>query len=114
MTRRNDPKGPVKRLSAMSAAVRTAVITGIAITPGAAMAQEAIDLSKWSPEYVRSIAGTGKFDTAAECAKTVPLDYTGRVSVWYTGPADAEPEITKKFDKEFWEAFKATYPNITV
>ncbi len=112
MTRRNDPKGPGKPLSALSAAVRTAVMTGIAISPSAAIAQEAIDLSKWSPEYVRAIAGTAKFDTAAECAKTVPMDYTGRVSVWYTGPADAEPEITKKFDKEFWAAFQATYPNI--
>ena len=36
------------------------------------------------------------------------------MSVWYIGPADAEPEITKRFNKEFWEAFKATYPNITV
>ena len=114
MTRKNDPKGPEKSLSAFSAAVRTAGIVGLTLSPVAAAAQDAIDLSKWSPEYVRSIAGTGTFDTAAECAKTVPLDYAGRVSVWYTGPSDAEPEITKKFDKEFWEAFKATYPNITV
>jgi len=33
-----------------------------------------VDLSKWSPQYVRSIAGTQNFDTAAACAKVTPLD----------------------------------------
>jgi multiple sugar transport system substrate-binding protein len=81
--------------------------------PLGAFAQEsAVDLSKWSPEYVRSIAGTAEFDTAGECGKVVPLDYKGRLTYWYTGPADAEPEITKKWDAEFWKAWKATYPNI--
>ena len=75
-------------------------------------AGEPIDLSKWSPEYVKSIAGTEEFDTAAECSKVVPLDYKGRLTYWYTGPSDAEPEITKQMDKEFWAAWKATYPNI--
>ena len=44
---------------------------------------------KWSPEYIRSIAGTDEVDTAAECAKVVPLDYKGRVTYWCTGPTDA-------------------------
>jgi multiple sugar transport system substrate-binding protein len=26
-------------------------------------------MSKWSPDYVRSIAGTQDFDTAADCGK---------------------------------------------
>ena len=31
------------------------------------------DLSKWSPDYVRSIAGTAEFDTIAEaCSKVTP------------------------------------------
>ena len=30
----------------------------------------------------------------------------------FDDPSDAEPEITKKMDKEFWAAWKATYPNI--
>ena len=61
---------------------------------------------------MKSIAGTEEVDTAGECAKVVPLDYKGRLTYWYTGPTDAEPEITKQMDKEFWAAFKATYPNI--
>jgi multiple sugar transport system substrate-binding protein len=36
-----------------------------------------IDVGQWSPEYIRSIAGTIDVDTAAECAKVVPLDYEG-------------------------------------
>jgi multiple sugar transport system substrate-binding protein len=73
---------------------------------------QSVDLSKWSPDYIRSIAGTEEVNTAAECSKVVPLDYKGRLTYWYTGPSDAEPEITKQMDKEFWAAWKATYPNI--
>ena len=75
---------------------------------------QSVDLSKWSPEYIRSIAGTAKVDTAAECSAVVPLDYSGRVSVWWTGPNEASPDIDRKIDKEFWAAFQATYPNIKV
>ena len=71
-----------------------------------------VDASTWTPDYIKSIAGTVEVDTAAECAKVVPLDYKGKLTYWYTGPADAEPEITKQMDKEFWAAWKATYPNI--
>ncbi len=75
---------------------------------------QTVDVSKWSPEYVKSIAGTDTVDTAADCAKIVPLDYKGRVTVWWTGPNDASPDIDRKVHEEFWAAFKATYPNITV
>jgi multiple sugar transport system substrate-binding protein len=71
-----------------------------------------VDLSKWSPEYVRSIAGTQEFDTAADCAKIVPLDYKGHLSYWWTGPNDASPDIERKINDDFWAAWKATYPNI--
>ncbi len=93
MRRTNAPHGAGQRLST---AVRAGVIIALSVSPVVATAQEAIDLSKWSPEYVRSIAGTATFDTAAECAEMVPLDYTGRVTVWYTGPTDAEPEINQE------------------
>src|SRR5262249_16128610 len=63
--------------------------------PLPALAAGSIDLSKWSPDYVKSIAGTIDVDTAGECSKVVPLDYQGRLTYWYTGPTDAEPEITK-------------------
>ena len=50
-----------------------------------AFAQEnplGVDASKWTPEYIASIAGTLEVDTAAECSKVVPLDYTGKLTYW--------------------------------
>lgn len=82
-----------------------------------ALAQETktgIDPETWTPEYVRSIAGTETVDTAAECSQVVPLDYTGEVSYWYVGPNEAEPELHHKMYDDFWAAFAETYPNITV
>jgi multiple sugar transport system substrate-binding protein len=82
-----------------------------------AMAQGAktgIDPETWTPEYVKSIAGTETVDTAAECSKVVPLDYTGNVTYWYVGPTQAEPELHHKMDADFWAAFAETYPNIEV
>ena len=73
---------------------------------------QSVDLSQWSPEYVKSIAGTKQFDTAADCGAVVPNDYAGKVSYWYTGPFEADPEISHVQDAAFWEAFKAAYPNI--
>ncbi len=94
-------------------AVTFSVSAAIAVAPIAAIAQDAIDLSKWSPEYVTSIAGTATFDTVGSCAKVVPTDTAGKVSYWYTGPQDSDPEIVRTIDGQFWEAFKAAYPNIT-
>ena len=79
--------------------------------PIAASAQS-VDLSQWSPEYIRSIAGTATFDTAGDCAAQVPLDYAGRVSVWWTGPNDASPQIERDINDQFWAAWAETYPNI--
>lgn len=80
--------------------------------PLGALAAPPIDVSKWSPEYVRSIAGTEEFDTAAHCAKVVPLDYKGKLTFWYQSVSAADPEIMKQFYNEFFETFKKTYPNI--
>jgi len=101
-------------LQKAATAVTFSVSAALAIAPIQVFAQDAIDLSKWSPDYVKSIAGTAKFDTVGECSKITPTDTKGRVSFWYTGPSDSDPEIVKKIDAEFWEAFKAAYPNITV
>jgi multiple sugar transport system substrate-binding protein len=98
-----------RRILACSAA---ALMTATSIGGSTASYAQSVDVSKWSPEYVKSIAGSEEFDTAAECSKVVPLDYKGRLTYWYTGPTDAEPEITKQMDKEFWTAWKAAYPNI--
>ena len=73
---------------------------------------QSVDLSKWSPEYIKSIAGTETFDTAADCGAVVPNDYAGRVSYWYTGPFEADPKIAHEQDAAFWAAFKEAYPNI--
>ncbi|MGL6208869.1 MAG: ABC transporter substrate-binding protein [Paracoccaceae bacterium] len=98
-------------LTALRHCTVMAAAIGLAGAPIAASAQS-VDLSQWSPEYIRSIAGTATFDTAAECAKQVPLDYTGRISVWWTGPNDASPQIERDINDQFWAAWAATYPNI--
>ena len=88
----------------------------VALAPTAlTLAQsDTIDTTNWTPETIAEQAGTIEVDTAAECAKVVPLDYTGEVSYWYVGPSDSDPQITKDIDKQFWDAFAATYPNIKV
>ncbi|MGH2532613.1 MAG: extracellular solute-binding protein [Thermomicrobiales bacterium] len=68
----------------------------------------------WTPELIRQRAGTLEVDTAADCAKVVPLDHTGRVSYWYVGPNQASTELDRQIHDEFWAAFHATYPNIEV
>jgi multiple sugar transport system substrate-binding protein len=73
-----------------------------------------VDPAIWTPEYITSIAGTLEVDTAAECAKVVPLDYTGKLTYWWVGPNQASPDIEHQIDGEFWAAFAATYPNITI
>ncbi|HET8523337.1 MAG TPA: extracellular solute-binding protein, partial [Thermomicrobiales bacterium] len=83
----------------------------------AALLQETSDTGvdeTWTLEHVRAIAGTLKVDTAADCAKVVPLDHKGKISYWYLGPNQASTEIQKQMDDDFWAAFKKTYPNIEV
>lgn len=88
----------------------TAAIT-IPLLSGTAYGQS-VDLSKWSPEYIRSIAGTEEVDTAKDCSAVVPLDYKGRLAYWWTGPNEASPQIERDINDQFWAAWKATYPNI--
>jgi multiple sugar transport system substrate-binding protein len=102
----------VKRRAA-SASVAALLSTTMVITGTGLGYAQSVDLSQWSPEYVKSIAGTATFDTAKDCGAVVPNDYTGRVSYWYTGPFEADPQIAKDIDKQFWDAFKVAYPNIT-
>ena len=73
-----------------------------------------LDLSNWTPDSIAAIAGTLDVDTAAECARVVPLNTKGRVSYWYVGPNQASSEIERRMDAAFWDAFRKTYPNITV
>ena len=71
-----------------------------------------IDISKWSPDYVKSIAGTEEFDTVGTCAKVVPLDYKGNLTFWYQSLDATEPEIGKKNYEDFFATFQKTWPNI--
>ena len=73
-----------------------------------------VDAEQWTPDYIRSIAGTVEVDTAQECSKVVPLDYEGRVTFWYVGPNEASPQREHESYEAFWKAFAETYPNITV
>ena len=98
-----------KRGAASAIVLTLTMISGTAPHPAGA---EPVDISQWSPEYIRSIAGTETFDTAEQCSKIVPLDYKGRVTAWWTGPTDAEPEITHQMNDAFWAAWEKTYPNI--
>ena len=102
---------------------RRALLNGVAgLVLAAAMPMSAraqgsktgVDAATWTPEYITSIAGTAEYDTAAECARVVPLNYTGRLTYWYFGPNQASPDIEHKIDAEFWAAFAKTYPNIKV
>lgn len=107
---RTTRSGPPNRRQLLGYAM--AALTTASLMSSSVYAQS-VDLSKWSPEYIRSIAGTEQVDTAGDCSKIVPLDYTGKVSVWWTGPNEASPDIERRINDEFWAAWKKTYPNIT-
>ena len=82
------------RISLGGAVLRGTVSTALMISLMSASALGAsIDLSKWSPQYVRSIAGTQDFDTAGDCAKVTPLDYKGRLTFWYQGVFEGDPDL---------------------
>jgi len=83
----------------------------VAATSPAGTAAEA---ALWTPDYITSIAGTIEVDTAAECAKVVPLNYKGKLTYWYVGPNEASPRLDHVIDSQFWAAFAKMYPNITV
>jgi multiple sugar transport system substrate-binding protein len=108
MTKSQDWAGMLgRRFLACSVAVSVAA----PLLNTTALAQS-VDLTQWSPEYVRSIAGTAEFDAAAHCATLVPSDYKGRLTYWWAGPTEASPQIERKVNEEFWAAWKAAYPNI--
>lgn len=85
------------------------------VLSGPVFAQEAktgVDAETWTPEYVVSIAGTEDVNTAEECSQVTPLDYEGKVSYWFYGTTEANPEIDRQMERAFFEAFRETYPNI--
>ncbi len=96
---------------AAGAGAVAAGLSGNALAQGS---KTGVDLATWTPEYISSIAGTAEYDTSAECAKVVPLNYAGRLTYWYFGPNQASPQIEHEIDAQFWATFAKTYPNIKV
>lgn len=85
--------------------------SALALAASPLMAQS-VDLSQWSPEYVREIAGTETFDTVAHCNEVTPTDYEGRLTFWYQGIFEGDPEVMRENYRDFFAAFAETYPNI--
>ena len=102
------------RKNVVRAVVRGTLVSALATSMMAttALAEPPVDLSKWSPEYVRSIAGTETFDTAEACGKVTPLDYKGRLTFWYQGVFEGDPDLLRQYYADFFETFRKTYPNI--
>jgi multiple sugar transport system substrate-binding protein len=98
-------KSTVKRVAIATLLGTTMISTGFA---------QSVDISKWSPEYVRSIAGTEEFDTVGHCNSVTPTDYAGRLTFWYQGMFEADGEIARQNYRDFFTAFRATYPNIVL
>jgi multiple sugar transport system substrate-binding protein len=90
----------------------TAAALAASLLSTTALADPPVDVSKWSPEYVRSIAGTEEFDTVGHCNTVVPTTHTGRLTFWYQMVSEAEPEIQKQNYRDFFAAFRSAYPNI--
>ena len=61
---------------------------------------QAVDLSQWSPEYVRSIAGTEEYDTAEQCGAVTPLDYEGKLTFWYQGVFEGDPDLLRQYYRD--------------
>jgi multiple sugar transport system substrate-binding protein len=101
------------RLTLGTAVARGAVVSAmtLSLTTSSALAQS-VDLSKWSPEYVRAIAGTEEFDTVGHCNTVTPTDYKGRLTFWYQGAFQGDPEIMRQNERDFFAAFRAAYPGI--
>ncbi len=90
----------------------TVAATAVAALMSSSVLAESLDLSKWSPEYVKSIAGTETFDTVGHCNAVTPTDYKGRLTFWYQGIFEGDPEVMRQNYRDFFAAFRATYPNI--
>jgi multiple sugar transport system substrate-binding protein len=110
--------GPAARRIGRRALLGSAAAGMVAAGSGRDDAQAAVggadEIAHWTPDYVTSIAGTAEVDTAAECAKVVPLNTKGRLTFWYVGPNQASPPLDRIMYDQFWAAFGRTYPNITV
>jgi multiple sugar transport system substrate-binding protein len=113
MAHSNDNRGLDRRgfLGAVGAGALAAALPGEA---AAQASRTGVDATAWSPEAISRMAGTATYDTAAECARVVPLNTAGRLTYWYVGPNHASPQIDHRIYDEFFKAFAETYPNIRI
>ena len=95
--------------TALRGAIVSAMAVSLAVPPALA---ESVDLSKWSPEYVRQIAGTEEFNTVEHCNTVTPTDHKGKLSFWYQGVFEGDPDLLRQYYKDFFDTFRAAYPNI--
>lgn len=107
-------RGQFNRRTLLTGAAAAAAAISFPRIAGAQSTQTGVDAATWTPEYIKSIAGTETYDTAAELNAIVPLDYTGRLTYWWVGPTEASSQIDKDMNDAFWAAFSELYPNITV
>lgn len=98
-----------KRARAFERAPAAAIATALMSTT---VLGQSVDLSKWSPEYVREIAGTEEFDTVGHCNSVTPTDYEGRLTFWYQGIFEGDPQIMRDNYEDFFNTFAETYPGI--
>jgi multiple sugar transport system substrate-binding protein len=102
----------VDRRTLLAGAAGAAIAAGLPKALWAQGSKTGVDAATWTPDYITQLAGTADYDTAAECARVVPLDYKGRLTYWYWGVNQASTDIERKIEVEFFAAFAKTYPNI--
>lgn len=107
------PTAAVPATTSAPAAAATGGAPAAQATAGpTAATRTGITAAEWNPETIRAQAGSLSVDTKAEVAKVVPLDYKGALSYWYVGPNQASPQLDVDIDKQLWDAWHTTYPNI--
>ena len=81
------------RITLGGAVLRGTVSTALmaSLMSASALGAPPVDLSKWSPEYVRSIAGTQDFDTAADCAQGHAARLQGAADFLVSGRVRGRP-----------------------
>ena len=97
--------------SAPAASSSAAASAPAAGTPSSST-RTGITAAEWNPETIKANAGTLKVDTKAAVAKITPLDYKANLKFWFTGTDGTSPPKALELEKAFFEAWKATYPNI--
>jgi multiple sugar transport system substrate-binding protein len=102
------------RLKLGRAVARAAVSALTVSLMASSVLAQSVDLSQWSPEYVRSIAGTEEYDTVGHCNSVTPTDYKGRLTFWYQGVFEGDPQVMRDNYSDFFKAFRETYPNIVL